>query len=118
MCDETSYHPKWNDSSCVALFAEPRSKTDKRKGAVFMKRSLLAKLLLPLGILVVLFVASLSVTFFVTSGQARDGVVINLAGRQRMLSQKMAKDAYLYLLTSDASFSQSWTGPPPPSTGP
>lgn len=68
-----------------------------------MKRSLLAKLLLPLGILVVLFVVSLSVTFFVTSGQERDGAVINLAGRQRMLSQKMAKEAYLYLLTSDAS---------------
>ena len=37
-------------------------------------------------------------TWFVTSTQKADGLVVNLAGRQRMLSQKAAKEAlYVYL---------------------
>ncbi|SOB60149.1 Methyl-accepting chemotaxis protein III [Pseudodesulfovibrio profundus] len=35
-------------------------------------------------------------TFFISSAQKDDGLVINLAGRQRMLSQKMAKEVLLY----------------------
>lgn len=46
-----------------------------------MKRSLLLKLVLPLGVLVGLFTLSLVSTLVVTSGQDKDGMVINLAGR-------------------------------------
>jgi nitrate/nitrite-specific signal transduction histidine kinase len=38
-------------------------------------------------------VAMFSSTFYVTSMQKHDGLVINLSGRQRMLSQKIAKEA-------------------------
>lgn len=36
------------------------------------------------------------VTWYTTSAQKADGLVINLAGRQRMLSQKMSKEFFLY----------------------
>lgn len=36
-------------------------------------------------------------TIFITSAQEDDGLVINLAGRQRMLSQKMSKECLTYL---------------------
>ena len=35
-------------------------------------------------------------TWYTTSAQKADGLVINLAGRQRMLSQKMSKEIFLY----------------------
>jgi methyl-accepting chemotaxis protein len=41
-------------------------------------------------------------TVIITSAQEHDSLVINLAGRQRMLSQKMAKEALLYLEGSKA----------------
>ena len=36
------------------------------------------------------------VTWYTTSAQKADGLVINLAGRQRMLSQKMSKELFLF----------------------
>ena len=39
--------------------------------------------------------AMFAATFYSTSQQEHDGLVINLAGRQRMLSQKIAKEALL-----------------------
>ena len=57
--------------------------------------SVKSKVLLPTGLLLLVSVLMLLVTAFVTSSQSDDGVVINLAGRQRMLSQKLAKDALL-----------------------
>ncbi len=42
------------------------------------------------------------VTWYTTSAQNADGLVINLAGRQRMLSQKMSKELFLFIATSDA----------------
>jgi len=41
-------------------------------------------------VIVIMFLA----TLFVTNKQKNDGLVINLAGRQRMLSQKMTKELY------------------------
>ena len=41
-------------------------------------------------------------TWYTTSAQKADGLVINLAGRQRMLSQKMSKETLLYAATTDA----------------
>ncbi len=42
------------------------------------------------------------VTWVTTSAQKADGLVINLAGRQRMLSQKMTKEIFLSKTLSDA----------------
>ena len=41
-------------------------------------------------------------TWHTTSAQKADGLVINLAGRQRMLSQKMSKEIFLYAAATDA----------------
>lgn len=41
------------------------------------------------------------VTWYTTSAQKSDGLVINLAGRQRMLSQKMAKELFLFVVETD-----------------
>ncbi|MCK5310761.1 MAG: type IV pili methyl-accepting chemotaxis transducer N-terminal domain-containing protein [Desulfobacteraceae bacterium] len=41
-------------------------------------------------------------TWYTTSAQKADGLVINLAGRQRMLSQKMSKEIFLCAASADA----------------
>jgi methyl-accepting chemotaxis protein len=56
------------------------------------------KLYGPIGLLFVIGLSMFVVTFFITSAQKDDGLVINLAGRQRMLSQKMAKEALTFHL--------------------
>jgi methyl-accepting chemotaxis protein len=38
-----------------------------------------------------------SATFYTTQGQKNDSLIINLAGRQRMLSQKMSKESLTFL---------------------
>ncbi len=48
-------------------------------------------------IIITMFLA----TLFTTGKQKDDSLLINLAGRQRMLSQKMTKELYLYLARSD-----------------
>ncbi len=40
-------------------------------------------------------------TFYVTGNQKDDGLVINLAGRQRMLTQKMGKELHRFMYVSD-----------------
>jgi len=42
------------------------------------------------------------VTWYTTSAQKADGLVINLAGRQRMLSQKMSKELFAFASQTDA----------------
>ena len=44
-----------------------------------------------------IILAMFLVTWYTTSAQKADGLVINLAGRQRMLSQKMSKELFLYV---------------------
>jgi len=58
-----------------------------------IKYKLLVSTLLLLGVSVVMFVA----TLYISALQKDDGVVINLAGRQRMLSQKMTKEMLIAL---------------------
>jgi len=41
------------------------------------------------------------VTWYTTSAQKADGLVINIAGRQRMLSQKMSKELFLFASVVD-----------------
>ena len=57
--------------------------------------SLRIKVLAPTVALVLLVAALFAATWLVSSGQRHDGLVVNIAGRQRMLSQKMAKEALL-----------------------
>ena len=48
------------------------------------------------GMMLVFFIVPLimfGVTIFISDKQADDGLVINLAGRQRMLSQRMSKES-------------------------
>lgn len=68
-----------------------------------MRKSLFMKLVFPLAVLMALFTLSLASTLIVTNHQAKDGVVINLAGRQRMLSQNIAKAALAYRISGEES---------------
>ena len=56
--------------------------------------SLNVKLALLTGILMLSIAGIISATLWVTAAQKADGLVINLAGRQRMLTQKFTKEFY------------------------
>ena len=49
------------------------------------------------GIVILMFLA----TLYATSRQKNDGLIINLAGRQRMLSQKMSKELHHFMYVTD-----------------
>jgi methyl-accepting chemotaxis protein len=51
------------------------------------------KTFLPLAVIVVVIACGLGVTMWIISSQLKDSIVVNIAGRQRMLTQKMSKDA-------------------------
>lgn len=63
--------------------------------------SIRLKLILGAMSFLLLFVAVFVVTRSVTSKQKTDGVIINLAGRQRMLAERMSKELLEYVETSD-----------------
>lgn len=65
--------------------------------------SLKVRLLGLMSLLMVTIVVVIVATLWVINGQKSDGVVINLAGRQRMLSQKFSKELLIEI--------QSQTGP-------
>ncbi|WP_456324965.1 methyl-accepting chemotaxis protein [Desulfonauticus submarinus] len=50
------------------------------------------KLLLAIGSIFLIYLVVVAITFIVVGKQKDDGFVINMAGRQRMLSQKMSKE--------------------------
>jgi len=54
------------------------------------------QILCSLGIMFLLSCAMFAATWSITSGQKAEGLVINLAGRQRMQVQRIAKDALAY----------------------
>jgi methyl-accepting chemotaxis protein len=60
--------------------------------------SILAKLVLAMGVLLMCLAMLVASAWWLLSQQETDGEVVNIAGRQRMLSQKMAKEALLQSL--------------------
>ena len=66
-----------------------------------MKRNLFFKLSIPLAVFIILLAVIYASTIFITDKQKFDAVVINLAGRQRMLTQRMTKELLNYLILKD-----------------
>ena len=58
--------------------------------------SIRLQILCSLGLMFLLSCVMFAATWTITSGQRTDGLVINLAGRQRMQVQKIARDALAY----------------------
>ncbi len=59
-------------------------------------QSIKTKSALLVGSFVAVIILLISITFITVDSQSSDGVVINLAGKQRMLSQKMTKEALAF----------------------
>lgn len=60
------------------------------------------KLILIVSSLSLIILSMFLFTWYTTSSQKADGLVINLAGRQRMLTQKMSKELLLFVAETDA----------------
>lgn len=67
--------------------------------------SIRSRILVSLGSMFSILVVLVATTLFVVHKQKSDGLVINLAGRQRMLTQKMSKEVLhlFYLRTTGGS---------------
>ncbi len=63
--------------------------------------SIKIRLITPVCVLFLIIVAMFGGTLLVTQWQAKDGLAINLGGRQRMLTQKMAKETLSHMASSD-----------------
>lgn len=63
--------------------------------------SLKWKILIPLLLVLATTVLQINLIIAMNQAQQEDAVKVNVAGRQRMLSQRMAKDVYGYVLTSN-----------------
>lgn len=59
-----------------------------------------SKLFLSIGLIVLFSLGSILITFLVSNMQKDDSLLINVAGRQRMLSQRMSKNAFILYDTS------------------
>ncbi|HDM70886.1 MAG TPA: hypothetical protein ENG58_05690, partial [Thermotogales bacterium] len=70
-------------------------------------RSIVFKLTLSLGIYVLFLLIIYLSTLYITNLQKADALVINLAGRQRMLTQKMTKELLIYERTKDEKMKES-----------
>ncbi len=57
--------------------------------------------------LLMINVITVGATFYKLSKQEKDGLYIDIAGRQRMFTQKMTKEAYLYALTKDKKWREA-----------
>lgn len=71
-----------------------------------MKSKIFWKLFIPMfifaGLVVIIYVS----TFVITSLQKKDALVVNLAGRQRMLSQRITKDILIYAMSKDPNIKE------------
>ncbi len=59
-------------------------------------QSIKTKSAILVGSFIAVIILLISITFITVNSQSSDGVVINLAGKQRMLTQKMTKEALAY----------------------
>ncbi|MGE4551657.1 MAG: bacteriohemerythrin [Desulfovibrionaceae bacterium] len=64
--------------------------------------SLKGRILFPVALLLAIVLGMFVATWTITAAQKDDALLVNLAGRQRMLGQKIAKDALLGVLKPDA----------------
>lgn len=65
------------------------------------------KLLIPVMIIFIITVAEIYLVMNMNRLQQEDTVSVNVAGRQRMLSQKMTKDTLNYMATKDEAFAKA-----------
>ncbi len=72
-----------------------RKTTEMKRGL-----SLNVRLTCLVGVMLATIVGIISTTLWVTNAQKADGVTINVAGRQRMLIQRMTKDILAYAIDS------------------
>lgn len=63
--------------------------------------SIRLRLILPVCALFLIIVVMFGGTVYVTNDQAKDGLAINLGGRQRMLTQKIAKETLSFIAAED-----------------
>ena len=68
--------------------------------------SIVAKLVLAMGVLLMCLVLLVASAWWLLAQQETDGEVVNIAGRQRMLSQKMAKETLLLSLVDSSQLRQ------------
>ncbi|GAB6189841.1 hypothetical protein JCM30566_15830 [Marinitoga arctica] len=71
------------------------------------KQSLYVKLGIPIVLFVLISLLTYFSTLYITNLQKDDGLVINLAGRQRMLTQRMTKEALTYYIFKDEKTKES-----------
>ncbi len=69
--------------------------------------SIQGKIILVMVSLLLINVITVVATFYKLSQQEKDGMYIDMAGRQRMLTQKMTKEAYLFALTKDKKWQEA-----------
>ncbi len=63
--------------------------------------SIKSKTILMVSLIIFVFISIILVVFLITDSQKGDSAVINVAGRQRMLSQKVTKEVLMYLNYGD-----------------
>ncbi len=73
----------------------------------FSLGSIQGKIALVMVALLMVNVVTVAATFYILSKQEKDSMYIDMAGRQRMFSQKMTKEAYLYALTRDQKWKEA-----------
>ncbi len=67
----------------------------------FSLNSIQGKVGAVLSVLLLVNVVTIAATFLTLAGQERDSAYVDIAGRQRMLAQKMTKEVLLYVETGD-----------------
>lgn len=78
-----------------------------------MGNTIVGRILMGYVLFALLLIIGLVTTMLLTNGQKDDGLIVNLAGRQRMLSQKMTKETLIYVNKSGQSESkemEKWSG--------
>ena len=61
-----------------------------------MLNTIIGRLTIAFGLILLLIISIFGVTQYVVSKQKDDGLIVNLSGRQRMLTQRMTKETLIY----------------------